>query len=275
MSEMEDFIDVKVTQRGREIAEGRYKLPVTIGRSEHNSVRIGHAPQDMTISRTHAIIQRAKGQLHLVDKSANGTIYCGERIKQGNVVALGSTDSFEIFDFRISIGLVKPDPTFPVLFEAHVLVDGYKRGKPAMIGEMLLLLFKTSRGYRFDQVPMQADFPTIFTRHRLDAEYAFAAIANDHGEGLLATQPVSDRPLIAVNRKPVNKSRLPLHERDVIEVGNIRIEIYPPGEKSLKCSNPACQLLNPYVPHGSCRFCSFALIGAATRLASGATKPRK
>jgi hypothetical protein len=27
-------------------------LPVTIGRGEHNSVRIGHSPQDMTISRT-------------------------------------------------------------------------------------------------------------------------------------------------------------------------------------------------------------------------------
>jgi hypothetical protein len=55
MSDMEDFIDVKVTRRGREVAEGCYKLPVTIGRGEHNSVRIGHSPQDMTISRTHDI----------------------------------------------------------------------------------------------------------------------------------------------------------------------------------------------------------------------------
>ena len=51
MSDMEDFIDVKVTRRGREVAEGCFKLPVTIGRGEHNSVRIGHSPQDMTISR--------------------------------------------------------------------------------------------------------------------------------------------------------------------------------------------------------------------------------
>jgi len=100
MSDMEDFIDVKVTQRGREIAEGCYKLPVTIGRAEHNSVRIGHSPQDMTISRTHAIIQRAAGQLQLVDKSANGTVYRCERIKQGNAVDLGVADSFEIFDFK-------------------------------------------------------------------------------------------------------------------------------------------------------------------------------
>jgi hypothetical protein len=52
MSDMEDFIDVKVTRRGQEVAEGCFKLPVTIGRGEHNSVRIGHSPQDMTISRT-------------------------------------------------------------------------------------------------------------------------------------------------------------------------------------------------------------------------------
>jgi hypothetical protein len=51
MSDMEDFIDVKVTRRGREVAGGCYKL-VTIGRGEHNSVRIGRSPQDMTISRT-------------------------------------------------------------------------------------------------------------------------------------------------------------------------------------------------------------------------------
>jgi len=73
MSDMEDFIDVKVTRRGREVAEGCFKLPVTIGRGEHNSVRIGHSPQDMTISRTHAIIQRTAGRLQLVDKSANLT----------------------------------------------------------------------------------------------------------------------------------------------------------------------------------------------------------
>src|SRR5712671_1151384 len=126
MSEMEDFIDVKVTQQGRKIAEGCYKLPVTIGRGEHNSVRIGHSPQDMTISRTHAIIQRTAGRLQLVDKSANGTIYGGGRIKHGNAVEIGPADSFEIFDFRVSIGKVKPDPTIPVIFEAHVLVDGYE-----------------------------------------------------------------------------------------------------------------------------------------------------
>lgn len=271
---MEDFIDVKVTRRGREVAEGCYKLPVTIGRGEHNSVRIGHSPQDMTISRTHAIVQRTAGQLQLVDKSANGTIYRGERVKQGKVIELGPTDTFEIFDFKVSIGRIKLDPSIPIIFEAHVLVDGYRKGKPFMIGEMLLLCFKSNRGYRFDQVPMQADLHTIFTRHRLDAEYPFAAIASEHGEGLLLTESVSHQPRITVNRKPVSQTKETLRERDVVEIGNIRIELYPPGEKSLKCSNPECQLLNPYIPYGNCKFCAFALIGAVTRVASGASKAK-
>ena len=73
----------------------------------------------------------------MVDKSANGTVYRGERIKQGNAVELGLADSFEIFDFKVSIGRVKPDPSIPIIFAAHVLVDGYRKGKPFMIGEML------------------------------------------------------------------------------------------------------------------------------------------
>jgi pSer/pThr/pTyr-binding forkhead associated (FHA) protein len=225
MSDMEDFIDVRVTRRGSEIAEGCYKLPVTIGRGEHNSIRIGHSPQDMTISRTHAIIQRAAGGLLLVDKSANGTVYRGKRIRQGNAILLGVADSFEIFDFKVSIGRVQPNPSIPVLFEAHVLVDGYRKGKPFLIGEMLLLCFKSSKGYRFDQAPQQADLRTIFTRHRLHAEYPFAAVADVDGEGRLVTQTDSDQPPITVNRKPASRPEHTLRERDVVEIGNIRIEI--------------------------------------------------
>ena len=66
----------------------------------------------MTISRTHAIIQRTAGRLQLVDKRANVTVYLGERIKQGNAVDLVLADSFEILDFKLSIGRVKPDPSF-------------------------------------------------------------------------------------------------------------------------------------------------------------------
>jgi len=274
MSDMKDFVDVRVTRRGKEISTGCYKLPVTIGRGEHNSVRIGHSPQDKTVSRTHAVIQLAAERLQLVDKSANGTIHRGERIKQGHIVDLGAMDSFEIFEFRIDVATARHDASIPVMFEAHVLVDGYMKGKPFLIGEMLLLCFKTGRGYRFDQIPMRADFQAIFSHHRLDAEYVFAAIASEKGKGFLAVESIDNQPKITVNRRTVTEPMLPLHPRDVVEIEDIRIELYPPGEKSLKCSNPSCQLLNPYMPHGNCRFCSFGLLGAVTRLASATSKPK-
>jgi pSer/pThr/pTyr-binding forkhead associated (FHA) protein len=275
MSEMEDFVDVKVTQEGRRITEGCYRLPVTIGRGEHNMVRIGHSPQNKTISRTHAIVQVDGGRLQLVDRSANGTIHCGQRIRQGSMVALESSDSFEIFDFKISVRRVKPDPAIPIIFEAHVLVDGYRRNKPFMIGEMLLVCFKTSRDYRFEQMPAQADFRSIFAKHRLDAEYAVAAIRSEQGEGNLVTPSDSSRPPIAVNRWPVTLNKQALHKRDVIQIENVRIEILPLGERSLKCSNPACQLLNPYEPHGKCWFCHRELVDAETREPSGKTRPKR
>jgi pSer/pThr/pTyr-binding forkhead associated (FHA) protein len=273
MSDMDDFVDVTVTRRGKQISTGCYKMPVTIGRGEHNSVRIGHAPQDKTISRTHALIQRAGKGLQLIDKSANGTIYLGERIRQ--TVELRSPDHFEIFEFKVNVSKAKHDPSIPVIFEAQVLVDGYIKGQPFLIGEMLLLCFKTHQGYRFDQVPMQADLQTIFSRHRIEAEHVFAAVASDHGAGVLVTTPIDDGPKILVNRQSVREASVPLFARDVIEIENIRIELYEPGEKSLKCSNPSCQLLNPYVLNGNCRFCSFGLVGAVTRVAVAPSKPNK
>ena len=275
MSDMDDFVDVSVARKGRQVSTGRYRMPVTIGRGEHNAVRIGHDPPDKTISRTHAMIERRGRDLQLVDKSANGITYRGERIRQGEVVALATPDHFGIFDFEVTVEKAKYNPLIPVIFEAHVLVDGVMKGKPVLIGEMLLLCFKTNQGYRFDQAPMQADLRNIFSRHVINAEHLFAAIAGDEGgKGLLATLPRGDRPEILVNRSPLIKQQVAIEPRTVIEIDNVRIELYPPGEHSLKCSNPSCQLLNTYNFNSNCVYCSFGLVGAVTRVASGAGKPK-
>ncbi|MCK1489745.1 FHA domain-containing protein [Bradyrhizobium sp. 180] len=271
---MDDFVDVTVSCRGRKISAGCYKMPVSIGRGEHNAVRIGHDPQDKTISRTHAILQRSGQGIRLVDKSSNGTTYRGARLRQGSSIDLKPTDHFEVFEFTFDVEKARRDPSVPVLFEAHVLVDGYRKGEPFQVGEMLLLCFKRKRGYRFDQAPVRADLETILSYHRIEDEHAFAAIVGYRGGGILATQPVGDRPTILKNKQPVREPQVELRSRDVIEIDNIRIELYPPGENSLKCSNPACGLLNPYEPNGNCRFCSFGLIGAVTRAVTPAQKPK-
>lgn len=272
MSAMDDFVDVTVSRGGRQVTAGCYRLPVSVGRGEHNAIRIGHDPQDKTISRTHAIIQRDGSGLRLVDKSANGTIYRGARIRQGNSTALGTTDHFEIFDFSITVAKARHDPSIPIIFEVHVLVDGYMKGKPFLIGEMMLLCFRQGKRYRFEQIPVRAEFETILSSHRIDDEHAFAVIFGHQGAGALWMRPGESRPAIRVNRQPVRESRIVLHPRDVVELQNIRLELYPPGQSSLKCSNPACQLLNPYDLTGHCRFCSFGLVGAVTRVASATVK---
>jgi hypothetical protein len=272
MSDMDDFVDVTVNREGRQVSAGCYKLPVSIGRGEHNAIRIGHDPQDKTISRTHAIIQRDGAGLRLLDKSANGTIYRGARIRPGNPTGLGTTDHFEIFDFSITVAKARHDPSIPIIFEAHVLVDGYMKGKPFLIGEMMLLCFRRGKGYRFERVPVRADFDTICSNHRIDDEHTFAAIVGYHGAGHLVAQSLDNRKTILVNKQPVRGSSITLCPRDVVQIQNIRIELYPPGESSLKCSNPACELLNPYVLTGNCRFCSFGLVGAVTRVAAATAK---
>jgi FHA domain-containing protein len=270
MSDMDDFVDVIVSRGGKQVLTGCYKLPVSVGRGEHNAIRIGHDPQDKTVSRTHAIIQRDGKGLRLLDKSANGTIYRGARIKQ--IVNLGTTDHFEIFDFDITVAKARHDPSIPTIFEAHVLVDGYMKGNPLQIGEMMLLCFRRGKGYRFEQIPVRANFESIWPNYRIDDEHAFAAIVSDHGAGHLVTAEGDKRSAILLNKQPVPESSVVLHPRDVIEIKNIRIELYPPGENSLKCSNPACQLLNPYILTSNCRFCSFGLVGAVTRAASPPVK---
>ncbi|MGJ4949953.1 FHA domain-containing protein [Bradyrhizobium sp. HKCCYLS20291] len=265
MSEIDDFVDVTVSRRGKEVSQGCYKMPLSIGRGEHNPVRIGHDPQDKTISRTHAVVQRAGQGFRLLDKSSNGTIYRGVRMKQGSSIDLKPKDFFEIFEFTIDVAKSKRDPNAPIIFEAQVLIDGYKTGAPFQVGEMLLLCFKKKTGYIFDQAPVKADLDTILSSHRIEDEHAMAAIVGLQGGGFLATRPIAERPPILVNKQPVQSTKVDLHPRDVIEIENVRIELYPPGESSLKCSNLSCELLNPYTLNANCRFCSFGLIGGVTR----------
>jgi pSer/pThr/pTyr-binding forkhead associated (FHA) protein len=275
MSDMEDFVDVVVTRDGREISSGCFKLPITIGRMAQNSIPLGSTPPDKTISRVHAQIERVGNRLRLVDRSANGTNYRGRLLKGGDAVDLEDRDNFEIRGYEINVARAEHDPAIPVLFEAHILVDETLRGKPLLIGQMIMLCVKTKDSIRFDQAPVAAaQEHSILTRHRLDGESVFAVAARIEGQGMLLTLAAQDRPAMMLNRRLVTEPTLKLYPRDVIEIGKVRIELYPPGEKSLKCPNPSCQLLNVYNPHANCRFCSTRLVEGVTRIASATDSPR-
>lgn len=268
MSDMEDFVDVRITQHGREIVSGRYKVPVTIGRMADNSIRLGVAPYDNTISRIHAQIDRVADRLCLLDRSRNGTRYRGKLLTAGNIVELEDEDSFEIRGYVVKVARARRDPTVPVLFEVHILLGDRMHGKPLSIGELMVLCIKTGAGrLRFDHVPMEVDWRTIIVRHRLDGEALLAAVMARRGIGHLMSRRQGAHG-ITVNLHPVTEEDRELRPRDVIHIGKVCIELHSPGEKSLKCPNPACGLLNPYAPNENCRFCSFRLVEGVSRVAS-------
>lgn len=270
MSGMDDFVDVVVTRDGQKVAGGRYKLPMTFGRMAQSSVRLGHSPPDKTISRVHAQLEAGKDRLKLTDSSSNGTLYKGRLMKNGESVALADDDSFQVREYLIKVTRAKHDPTVRTTLEAHVFVRGLPSESPIPIGEMMALCVKTAKGIRFDQAPATADLniQDIAVRYRLQGEELFAGLCSIHDVAYLLTSPDQQAVSIMRNRAPVTDSRTIVKNHDVIHFDDtIRIDLHAPGEHSLMCSNPKCELLNPYNPNINCRFCGFHLVSARTRLA--------
>jgi hypothetical protein len=271
MSGMDDFVDVLVTRDGKKIAAGRYKLPVTFGRMAQSSVRLGHSPPDdpdKTISRVHAQIEAGNGRLQLTDCSSNGTLYKGRLMKNGETVPLADDDSFNVRDYLIKVTRAKHDPNARTTLEAHFFVRDLPSDSPIAIGEMMVFCVKTAKGIRFDQAPATSDLniQDIAVRYRLQGDEFFAAIYSIRDVAYLEVEheaPVA----ITRNKGPVTSEQVILKPHDVIQFGDVRIDLHAPGEKSLICTNAACRLLNPYNNTVNCRFCGFHLAGAHTRYA--------
>lgn len=268
MTGMDDFVDILVTRDGEKVASGRYKLPVSFGRMAQSSVRLGHAPPDKTISRVHAQIDAGKGKLQLTDTSANGTRYRGQLMRNGESVALSDDDTFEIREYVIKVKRAKHDPSIRTTLEARVFVRGLPGDAPLPIGEMMVLCVKTQKGIRFDQAPTTGDLNVqdIAVRYRLQGDQFFAALYSIRD---IAYLEIGDEPPVKITRNKAEVTeRVVLKPHDVVQIGDIRIDLHAPGEKSLMCPNPSCQLLNPYDPTVNCRFCGFHLAGGHTRLAT-------
>jgi FHA domain-containing protein len=278
MTGMDDFINVQVARDGHPVASGRYKLPVTFGRMAQSSVQLGQSPADKTISRIHAQIDAKGGRLTLTDRSANGTLFHGRLLTNGEVVDLGEKDSFEIRGYKIQVSRAKRDPSAVTVLEGHIYARGRLAGKPIQLGEMMAMSVRARGGIRFELVPTtgEPNLQDITVRYRLDGEELLAAMIGRPQGSLLFVMPVSGQPAeIKLNRKPVKGNKISIQARDVIEINDIRIELHAPGERSLVCTNRACELLNPYNLHVNCRFCGFKLVGAETRLASGKSADRR
>jgi hypothetical protein len=277
MSGMDDFVDVLVTKDGEKVAGGRYKLPVTFGRMAQSSVRLGYSPPDKTVSRVHAQVEAGKGQLRLTDCSANGTVYQGRLMKNGESVSLSDDDSFQVREYLVKVTRAKHDPSVRTALEAHVFVRGLPSESPIPIGEMMALCVKTAKGIRFDQAPATPDLniQDIAVRYRLQGEELFAGLCSIHDVAYLLAAQDQKAVSITRNRGPVTESRTVVKAHDVVHFDDIRIDLHAPGEHSLMCSNPKCELLNPYNPNVNCRFCGFHLVSARTRLAVAKNRRQK
>jgi FHA domain-containing protein len=266
MKPMDDYIDVTVVHDGREVANGRYKLPFMIGRAAgQNSIRVGES--DKSISGTHARVEAAGSVLRLTDLSLNGTTYRDRRLNRGEAVELHDGEAFGVRDYLVRVKRAKSNPNIPTVFDAQI----YENGVPRIlqpIGEMFLLFVRTRKGVWFDPIPASknTDFDLIVGTHKLAGELPFAVLAAGRGGGILLLQRAEKLPNVLLNRRPLASAETPLSPLDVIQVGDARIELLVAGERSLKCSNASCELLNPYDHRGFCRFCGFRLVEAETRM---------
>jgi hypothetical protein len=264
---MDDFVDVEMT-KGSARTQGRYKLPLKVGRGTGNSIRIGHDPDDQTVSRLHTVIELNGGRLQIVDKSTNGTRYDGRLMKTGEALEFRDGDRFEVRGYEFRVARAKRNPNIPNVFYAAIRIGGEQKLFP--IGETLLLCVRSENGIRFEEAPMSptTNFQDIIGRQRLQGEGLIAAI---HAGGKLGVvKAASDAPAtVTVNNhtRVENGMQMDLRPLDVVHVGGVPIDILLPDVKASRCHNYECRLLNPYDPHGNCRWCGHRLTEGITEIA--------
>lgn len=260
---MDDFVDVEMIKDGNR-SQGRHKLPLKIGRGTGNSIRIGHEPNDQTVSRVHTVIELNDGRLQIIDRSTNGTLYNGRMMKTGEALAFNDGDSFEVRGHRFRVARAKRDPSIPVAFYAGIVIGGEQKLFP--IGETLLLCVKSSNGIRFEEAPMTSgtNFQDIIGRQRL-GENLIAVIHAGGKLGIVKSAADSSSSIIVNNHTQVKSGmQVELRPLDVVNVGGVPVDILLPDMKASRCHNHTCQLLNPYDPHGNCRWCGHRLVEGVT-----------
>jgi hypothetical protein len=265
---MDDFVDVEMIKDGAR-TQGRHKLPLKIGRGTGNSIRIGHEPNDQTVSRVHTVIELSGGRLQIVDKSTNGTLYNGRSMKTGEAAEFNDGDRFEIRGHQFRVARAKRDPSIPISFYAAIRLGGEQKLFP--VGETLLLCVKSANGIRFEEAPMTpgTNFQDIIGRQRLEGENLIAVIHAGGKLGVVKSAADAKAPVVVNNHTQVkNGMQLDLRPLDVVSVGGVPVDILLPDMKASRCHNHTCRLLNPYDPHGNCRWCGHRLTEGVTEIAA-------
>jgi hypothetical protein len=264
---MDDFVDVEMIKGGAR-TQGRHKLPLKIGRGTGNSIRIGHEPDDQTVSRLHTLIELSGGRLQIIDKSTNGTLYNGRLMKTGETLDFNDGDRFEVRGHEFRVSRARRDPNIPNAFYVAIRIGGEQKLFP--VGETLILCVKSSNGIRFEEAPMTpgTNFQDIIGRQRLDGETLIAVIHAGGKLGIVKSAAGAQAPVIVNNHTRVEQGmQLELRALDVVSIGGVAVDILLPDMKASRCHNHTCRLLNPYDPHGNCRWCGHRLTEGVTEIA--------
>lgn len=268
---MDDYVDVEMLKDGQRV-QGRHKLPLKIGRGTGNSIRIGHDPNDQTVSRVHTQIELVNDRLHIVDKSTNGTLYNGKVMKTGESIAFGDGDQFEVRGHQFRVTRTQRNPNIPVSFFCGIRIGGEQKLFP--IGETLLLCIKSGKGVRFEEAPFTSgtNYQDVVARQRLGGESLLAVIHAGGKLGVLKVAAELAAPVLVNNHTHVQGGQQELRALDVVNVGGVPVDILLPDMKASRCHNHSCRLLNPYDPHGNCRWCGHRLTESVTEIASSKKK---
>ncbi len=111
-------------------------------------------------------------------------------------------------------------------------------------------------------------FQDIIGRQRLQGESLIATIHAGGRLGLVKSAAEAALSVTVNNHTCVeNGMQAELGPLDVVSVGGVPIDILLPDVKASRCHNHGCRLLNPYDPHGNCRWCGHRLTEGVTEIA--------
>lgn len=237
-------IEIEVSRNG-ERATRSFRLPVRIGRGAENEIRIGHDPEDRSISRTHAVIEESGGRITITDKSTNGMSLNGSRMKSGQATELASGGRFEIGQHKFKVSV--PEASRGAGGEFFVKVGEGKNAKRFEIGKQTLGAFKDGNRIVFER------------GEHIDANSGpgqlLGTISTGGKFGVLTTY--GERGVKLNNAEcPPDKS-FHLHALDVVNFHGIAADILVKNSKATRCHN--CELLNAHDWHGNCRWCGHRL----------------
>lgn len=273
-------VKVKVIDtNGQVVTDTTHNLPVEIGR-EFQAGRVHLQSDNLKISRLHAVISHNGTSLQLTDKSSNGLVLDGRRIKGGSH-PLNEASNIEIYGFTLdvtpvgeleegrsftssivappgTIGLLLRDPgdmgrnLFQHTFDAETCLVVHDGSAPVERFRRL----RCSAGV--DKNEYAGSTAVVFFLHE-GAPYV-SVIANASNAETLYNR---DKIIMEID------GALDLHPGDTFVLGNsLWVGVVAANEEYLSCGNPDCQVLNEYKPEDRCWRCGWDLTagGALTQI---------